>query len=201
VEHPVTESVTGIDLVRWQIRIAAGEPLTLKQQDICWTGSAIECRLYAEDPENNFFPSAGRLTQYEEPSGPGVRVDGGVYPGWTVPLDYDPLLAKLTVWSDTRTSAIERMRRAVSEYRVLGIKTNLALFAQLMTDPAWIAGDLDTGFLDRFMQTFKAAKPGAEATVASFLAAAQTATLQPVATQNNEPSSLWRASGRRGLLR
>jgi acetyl-CoA carboxylase biotin carboxylase subunit len=202
VEHPVTESVTGVDLVRWQIRIAAGERLTLKQEDVRWNGSAIECRVYAEDPENNFFPSPGRLMQYEEPSGPGVRVDGGVYQGWTVPLDYDPLLSKLTVWSDTRASAIERMRRAVAEYRVLGIKTNLGLFAKLMRDPAWIAGELDTGFLTRFMQDFKAEKPGAESSLAGVLAAAQTAMRSPTAaTQAFEPASLWRASGRRGLLR
>jgi len=202
VEHPVTEWVTGIDLVRWQIRIAAGEPLTLRQEDIRWNGSAIECRVYAEDPANNFFPSPGKLTQYEEPSGPGVRVDGGVYPGWTVPLDYDPLLAKLTVWSETRSSAIERMRRAVAEYRVLGIKTNLGLFAQLMSDAGWMAGDLDTGFLERFMQHFRAEKQDAEAMLASVLAAAQTVLLQtPAATPSREPASAWRASGRRGLLR
>ncbi len=202
VEHPVTEWVTGIDLVRWQIRIAAGEKLTLKQEDIRWTGSAIECRVYAEDPDNNFFPSAGRITQYEEPHGPGVRVDGGVYPGWTVPLEYDPLLAKLIVWSDSRSSAVERMRRALAEYRVLGIKTNLALFTQLMTDPAWKAGDLDTAFLDRFMQSFKPTQANAETIIAATLAAAQ------VAEADKHTSSgpvaqmpLWRASGRRGLLR
>ncbi len=201
VEHPVTEWVTGLDLVRWQIRIAAGEKLTLRQEDIRWTGSAIECRVYAEDPENNFFPSPGRLTQYEEPSGPGVRVDGGVYPGWTVPLDYDPLLAKLTVWSDTRDSAIERMRRAVAEFRILGIKTNLGLFAQLMADPAWLKGDLDTGFLDRFMQDFKPEKPSAESTLAGILAAAQLSTQAHSAVQSVTSSSTWRSMGRQGLLR
>ena len=111
VEHPVTEWVTGMDLVRWQLRIAAGEQLTVKQEDVRWSGSAIECRIYAEDPANNFFPSAGRITQYVEPSGPGVRVDGGAYAGWNVPLEYDPLLAKLTVWAGTREVAIDRMRR------------------------------------------------------------------------------------------
>lgn len=201
VEHPVTEWVTGIDLVRWQIRIAAGEPLTLRQEDIRWTGSAIECRVYAEDPQNNFFPSPGRLAQYEEPSGPGVRVDGGVYSGWTVPLEYDPLLAKLTVWSDSRSSAIDRMRRAVAEYRVLGIKTNLGLFAQLMSDAGWLAGDLDTGFLERFMQHYKTETPSEESTLASMLAAAQTALHKPATTQARTPDSQWRALGRRGLLR
>jgi acetyl-CoA carboxylase biotin carboxylase subunit len=201
VEHPVTECVTGVDLVRWQIRIAAGERLTLRQEDIRWSGSAIECRVYAEDPENNFFPSAGRLTHYAEPSGPGVRVDGGVYPGWTVPLEYDPLLAKLTVWGDTRAAAIRRMRRAVAEYRVLGIKTNLQLFAQLMDDAAWLTGDLDTGFLDRFMPQFKAEKPDPDSTLSSMLAAAQVALHKPAATQSGQPVSQWRLDGRRGLLR
>jgi acetyl-CoA carboxylase biotin carboxylase subunit len=201
VEHPVTEWITGIDLVRWQIRIAAGERLTLRQEDIRWSGSAIECRVYAEDPENNFFPSPGRLLHYMEPSGPGVRVDGGAYPGWNVPLEYDPLLAKLSVWSDNRASAIERMRRALAEYRVLGIKTNLGLFSQLMKDPGWMAGDLDTGFLDRFMQRFKCEDPSAEATLANVLAAVRTALQKPAAAQTNGATSLWRASGRRGLLR
>lgn len=120
VEHPVTEWVTGVDLVQWQIRIAAGERLTIRQEDVRWHGSAIECRVYAEDPENGFLPSPGTIAEYLEPSGPGVRVDGGVYPGWTVPIEYDPLLAKLSVWADTRSAAIKRMERAVAEYRVLG---------------------------------------------------------------------------------
>ncbi len=203
VEHPVTEWVTSIDIVRWQIRIAAGERLTLAQEDVHWNGSAIECRLYAEDPANNFFPSAGLLTHYEEPSGPGVRVDGGVYAGWTVPLEYDPLLAKLTVWSDTRTSAIERMRRAVAEYRVLGVKTNLGLFARLMSDAAWVAGDLDTGFLDRFVRQLKAEKPMAGASRAGMLAASHMALQKSAAAElrTHEPASEWRTSGRRGLLR
>jgi acetyl-CoA carboxylase biotin carboxylase subunit len=201
VEHPVTECVTGVDLVRWQIRIAAGERLTLGQEDIRWNGSAIECRVYAEDPENNFFPSAGRLAHYTEPSGPGVRVDGGVYPGWTVPLEYDPLLAKLTVWGDTREAAIDRMRRAVAEYRVLGIKTNLGLFAQLLKDDAWLAGDLDTNFLDRFMRQFNVGKATPDSTFSSILAAAQAATHQPAAARVSQPASQWGANGRRGLLR
>ncbi|HEY3938271.1 MAG TPA: acetyl-CoA carboxylase biotin carboxylase subunit [Bryobacteraceae bacterium] len=202
VEHPVTEWVTGIDLVRWQIRIAAGEPLTLRQQDISWNGSAIECRIYAEDPQNNFFPSPGRISHYVEPAGPGVRVDGGVYAGWTVPIEYDPLLAKLSVWSDTRISAIERMRRAVEEYRVLGIITNLRLFAQLMADERWQKGDLHTGFLDDFMSRAGPTEPESLALVATVLAAAQTVPQrQPVALENNGSVNGWRAEGRRGLLR
>ena len=151
VEHPVTELVTGLDLVHWQIRIASGEKLDVLQNEVTWTGSAMECRIYAEDPGNNFFPSPGRIQQYVEPGGPGVRIDGGVYAGWTVPIDYDPLLAKLVVWADTRENAIRRMRRAVSEYHIAGITTNLDLFAGLMSDEAFVRGDLHTGLLGEFM--------------------------------------------------
>jgi acetyl-CoA carboxylase biotin carboxylase subunit len=200
VEHPVTEWVTGVDLVRWQIRIAAGEPLTLNQQDIRWSGSAIECRIYAEDPENNFLPSPGEITQYTEPGGPGVRVDGGVYAGWTVPLEYDPLLAKLCVWSDTRASAIERMRRALAEYRVLGITTNLRMFSRLMLDQGWIAGDLHTGLLDEFQKRQAPAPPEPHARLAAMLAAAQTGT-KPVVSRAHNGHSAWQVEARRGLLR
>ena len=149
VEHPVTEWVTGIDLVQWQIRIAAGENLTLRQEDIRWNGSAIECRIYAEDPDNNFFPSRGHDCPYIEPSGPGVRVDGGVYAGWTVPIDYDPLLAKLSVWAATRPAATNRMRSDVSEYRMLGHNyQSRAIRAADDDEERWKIGDLDTGFLD-----------------------------------------------------
>jgi acetyl-CoA carboxylase biotin carboxylase subunit len=200
VEHPVTELATGIDLVRWQVRIAAGEPLTIKQGDVHWTGSAMECRVYAEDPENNFFPSPGRIAQYAEPSGPGVRVDGGVYAGWSVPIEYDPLLAKLCVWAENRPAAIERMRRAVSEYRVLGITTNLRLFERLMRDERFANGDLHTAFLDQFMTRAKPAPNGNAPLLASILAAAhvQSKARQPI--PETETRSLWQAEGRRRML-
>jgi len=202
VEHPVTEWVTGIDLVHWQIRIAAGERLTLEQNDIRWTGSAIECRIYAEDPAHNFFPSPGRITRYAEPSGPGVRVDAGVYPGWTVPIEYDPLLAKLSVWGSSRELAIQRMHRAVSEYRVLGITSNIGLFERLMLDRQWQAGDLHTAFLEEFMQRSRDPEEDAGALVASVLAAAQAQPQQQSAEQSSSPSgSLWRSQGRRALRR
>jgi acetyl-CoA carboxylase, biotin carboxylase subunit len=202
VEHPVTEWVTGLDLVRWQIRIAAGEPLTIRQHDVRWTGSAIECRIYAEDPDNNFFPSPGTISQYAEPAGPGVRVDGAVYPGFTVPLEYDPLLAKLAVWGQTRAEAIGRMRRAVSEYRVLGITTNLQLFADIMSEARFIAGDLDTGFLDEFMPRRPRSADDDDATAAAALAAALAQSAPPAIAVNSIPhSSAWRAEARRGLLR
>src|SRR5437899_10793844 len=132
VEHPVTELVTGLDLVRLQLEIAAGEPLRLAQEAVELRGAAMECRVYAEDPDNDFFPSPGRITRLDRPSGPGVRLDSGVYPGWTVPLDYDPLLAKLAVWAESREEARVRMIRALDEYHVAGIKTNLAFFRQLL---------------------------------------------------------------------
>jgi acetyl-CoA carboxylase biotin carboxylase subunit len=202
VEHPVTEWVTGIDLVQWQIRIAAGERLRIKQKDVRWRGSAIECRVYAEDPDNNFFPSPGKIALYKEPSGPGVRVDGGVYAGWTVPIEYDPLLAKLSVWGETRESAIQRMRRAVAEYRVLGMTTNLRLFESLMADDRFCVGDLHTAFLDEFMSRSRARKTDQEALLASILAAAHTQaeTPQIVPEVASIPGG-WRIESRRGLLR
>ena len=200
VEHPVTEWVTGIDLVQWQIRIAAGERLTLTQEAVRWTGSAIECRVYAEDPANNFFPSPGTIAQYVEPSGPGVRVDGGVYAGWNVPIEYDPLLAKLSVWAGSRSTAIDRMRRAVGEYRVLGITTNLPLFDRLMRDGRWQAGDLDTGFLEGFMAQPNAPEKNEGALIASVLAASSNHREPKMAVQAPEKSR-WRSLGKEALLR
>jgi acetyl-CoA carboxylase biotin carboxylase subunit len=203
VEHPVTEWVTGVDLVRWQILIAAGEPLTVQQEDVRWQGCAVECRLYAEDPDNNFFPSPGKLKQYVEPAGPGVRVDGGVYSGWMVPLEYDPLLAKLSVWGPTREVAIERMRRALWEYRVLGITTNLRMFQRLMTDPHFMAGDLDTGFLQRFMER-QEAKPESDSpalTAAILAAAVSDGGKNGTKAAEGQTESVWQAQGRRGLFR
>ncbi len=132
VEHPVTELVTGIDLVQLQFRVAAGEPLPFKQQDIVLRGHAMELRIYAEDPDNNFFPSPGRITRLMSPSGPGIRRDSGVYEGWVVPLDYDPLLAKLIAYGENRPQVINRLRRALGEYFIGGIKTNLSLFRRIL---------------------------------------------------------------------
>jgi acetyl-CoA carboxylase biotin carboxylase subunit len=151
VEHPVTELVYGLDLVQLQIRIAAGEKLPLAQEDIKPRGHAIECRVYAEDPENNFFPSPGKITRLITPSGPGIRDDSGVYEGWTVPLDYDPMLSKLIAFAPTREQARRRLLRALDEYFVGGIRTNLGLFRRILKDKKFIAGELSTGFLDRIL--------------------------------------------------
>lgn len=158
VEHPVTELTTGFDLVHLQLRIAAGEKLPFRQEDVKLRGHAIECRIYAEDPENNFFPSPGKITRLLRPSGPGIREDSGVYEGWTVPLDYDPMLSKLIAYAPDRASAIARMRRALDEYFVGGIKTNLTLFRRILDHPDFVSANIDTGFLDRLL----AAKSGAE---------------------------------------
>jgi acetyl-CoA carboxylase, biotin carboxylase subunit len=151
VEHPVTELVTGLDLVHLQIRVANGEKLPIKQEDVSVRGHAIELRIYAEDPDNNFFPSPGRITRLISPSGPGIRRDSGMYEGWEVPLEYDPLLAKLIGYGETREMAIDRLRRALVEYFVGGIKTNIPLFRRILLHPDFRAGNLDTGFLDRLL--------------------------------------------------
>jgi acetyl-CoA carboxylase biotin carboxylase subunit len=149
VEHPVTELTSGLDLVELQIQIAEGKPLPFEQKDISLRGHAIECRIYAEDPDNNYFPSPGKITLLEEPSGPGIRLDSGIYEGWTVPLDYDPLLAKLVSYGSDREQAMRRMARALDEYFVAGIKTNLPLFRRILADADFRAGRFDTGYLDR----------------------------------------------------
>ena len=151
VEHPVTELVTGYDLVQLQLRIAAGEALPFTQKDVAWRGWAMECRVCAEDPANQFFPSAGRIGQLREPSGPGVRLDSGIYPGWTVPLEYDSLLAKLVTWAPERKTAIQRLQRALSEYAILGIQTNIAFFREILDDPEFLAGELSTEFVPEFL--------------------------------------------------
>src|ERR1700752_112188 len=151
VEHPLTELITGLDLVHLQIHIAAGERLPFAQQDVTIRGHAIECRIYAEDPENNYFPSPGKITLLLAPSGPGIRRDSGMYEGWTVPMDYDPLLAKLIGYGTDREQAISRLTRALSEYFVGGIKTNISLFRRILSDPDFRAAKIDTGYLDRLL--------------------------------------------------
>jgi acetyl-CoA carboxylase, biotin carboxylase subunit len=151
VEHPVTELITGLDLVHLQIRIAAGEKLPFAQEDVKLRGHAIECRIYAEDPDNNFFPSPGKITLLLAPSGPGIRRDSGMYEGWNVPMDYDPLLAKLIGYGTDRRQAISRLVRALNEYFVGGIKTNISLFRRILRDSEFLEGKLDTGFLERLL--------------------------------------------------
>jgi len=209
VEHPVTEQVTGLDLVKEQIWISAGEKLSHRQEDIDWRGTAIECRVYAEDPENNFFPCPGRITRLRRPAGPGVRVDGAAYTGWTVPMEYDPLLAKLICWGGDREEALSRLRRALEEYQVGGIKTNLAFFRWLLERPEFLRGELDTELIDRMLAPSAAGQPepsrtaardgvGTAAAIASALAEM---TAQPGNANSTEPASKWKRAAREAALR
>lgn len=151
VEHPVSECVTGVDLVREMLRIAMGEPLRLRQDDIALRGAAIECRLNAEDPERNFMPQPGVISRLRWPGGPGVRVDSHVFAGYTVPPFYDSLLAKLIAWDEDRSSAIRRMQRALAETCIEGVTTTIALHQELLADPAVVSGRFHTGYLEQWM--------------------------------------------------
>ncbi len=168
VEHPVTEMVTGEDLVKLQIRIAQGERLPFQQGDLHQRGHAIECRVYAEDPEQGFLPSPGRIVALRVPGGPGVRDDSGVYEGYEVPIHYDPLISKLVAYGYSRRDAVLRMRRAVSEYKILGIKTTLPFFERVLRHPAFVAGEFDTSFVNTvFAETDRARVRPVEVAVAA----------------------------------
>jgi acetyl/propionyl-CoA carboxylase alpha subunit len=160
VEHPITELVTGVDLVKTQIEVAAGAPLPFKQKDLSQRGWAVECRIYAEDPAAGFVPAPGRIDTLKWPSGPGVRNDAGVYAGAEVPIFYDPMISKLAVWGRDRAEAIARMRRALSETVIAGeLTTNLDFHRWLMDHPVFLSGDYDTNFIG---QQFHPRKAGAE---------------------------------------
>ncbi|HEX8888075.1 MAG TPA: acetyl-CoA carboxylase biotin carboxylase subunit [Pyrinomonadaceae bacterium] len=217
VEHPVTELVTGFDLVREQIRVAAGLPLSFTQADVEWRGAAIECRVYAEDPENNFLPSPGRITHLRVPAGPGVRDDGGVEAGAEVSIYYDPMISKLAAWGRTRAEAIDRLRRALDEYTVGGIKTTLPFFREIVRDEEFIEGRLDTGFISRFFErrnaTLSSQAPSEEIDesetrardIAAIAAALDYMRSQKQSASNNQPraqeQSQWRLAGRAALQR
>jgi acetyl-CoA carboxylase biotin carboxylase subunit len=172
VEHPVTELVVGLDLVREQFAVAAGARLSFTQEDVRWVGHAIECRIYAEDPANNFFPSPGTITHLQEPLGPGVRIDSGVRRLSEVSIHYDPMIAKLAVWGRTRAEAIDRLRRALDEYEVSGITTTLPFFREIVRDEEFVAGKLDTGFIGRFNERRTNPLKSAEETDLAIIAAA-----------------------------
>jgi len=211
VEHPVTELITGLDLVHLQIRIASGEKLPFTQEDVRLRGHAIECRIYAEDPDNNYFPSPGKITLLLAPSGPGIRRDSGMYEGWTVPIDYDPLLAKLIGYGSDREQAIARLTRALNEYFVGGIKTNISLFRRILEDGDFQAGRLDTGYLDRLLKSGAPPAKGEDAVVAA-ISAGVFAMLDPTtrlssngdssgAARNGAVVSNWKSAARVEALR
>ncbi len=207
VEHPVTEQVTGLDLVKLQIAIAAGHRLPFAWETITPRGHAMEVRLYAEDPDNNFFPSPGKILSLHSPSGAGIRLDDGVYEGWTVPNDYDPLLSKLIAWGNSREETIARLRRALEEYAVTGIKTNAGLFRRILADPDFLRSEIHTTWLDEMLRkTVPSAAPGAAANDRADAAAIAAAVWH--ATQSTEtaegtthdPASRWKLEGRRQQL-
>ena len=209
VEHPVTESVTGMDLVHLQLHVAAGGKLPFAQQEVKLRGHALECRIYAEDPDNNFFPSPGRITRLICPQGPGIREDSGIYEGWNVPLDYDPMLAKLIASAPDRASAIARMRRALDEYFIGGIKTNLSLFRRVLAHPDFVAGRIDTGFLDRLLAETapQTQMPASEchlrvaAIAAALFSRNGTAPKETAGKSNSKDSSPWQRVAREEGLR
>jgi acetyl-CoA carboxylase biotin carboxylase subunit len=199
VEHPVTELITGLDLVGWQLAVAEGHPLPLKQSQIERRGAAIECRVYAEDAVK-FLPSPGKITALRVPAGPGVRDDSGVTEGSVISVHYDPMISKLCVWGSTRAEALGRMRRALGEYHVAGIRTNLAFHRRMLRHPAFIEGRYDTGFIERekaalvppvadeAARTFAAVAAALEAEASGWLAAQRPA---PLDTSGVVPSA-WR---------
>jgi acetyl-CoA carboxylase, biotin carboxylase subunit len=208
VEHPITELVTGLDLVKLQVEVAAGARLHLRQEDIAWRGSAIECRIYAEDPYNDFLPFPGKITRLTRPLGPGIRIDGCIYSGWTVPMEYDPLLAKLAVWSGRREDTTDRMIRALREYDVGGIRTNIGFFRQILEDGEFRAGSLHTGFIEAFFERHRRTPwgmpPPRDMAAVAALAAALHSLARNGGGESRAPSqsgrSAWLDAGRSELL-
>lgn len=200
VEHPVTELVTGRDLVHLQLQVASGQPLGFTQDEVTFRGAAIECRICAEDPDNNFMPSPGRIGRYDQPSGPGVRVDSGVYAGWTIPVEYDPLLAKLIVWGETREQAILRMSAALDAYLLGSVRTNTAFLKQIITDSQFRDALLHTGFIEQFLQRRTPELDNAELAAIAALLASIHQQPERKSVPGNATSS-WLMEGRKRNLR
>lgn len=210
VEHPVTEQVTGLDLVKLQIAIAAGHRLPFAWETITPRGHAMEMRIYAEDPENNFFPSPGKISSRTTPSGPGIRLDDGVYEGWTVPVDYDPLLSKLIAWGNSREETISRLSRALDEYTITGIRTNVGLFRRILTEPEFLRSEIHTKWLDELLSRPKgkaaelrdATSEDAAAIAAAFWQMNEQAKQKNSAgdAASSNETSRWKLEGRREQL-
>ncbi len=207
VEHPVTEMVTGVDIVKEQLAIASGRRMRYRQEDIVPKGWAIECRITAEDPYNGFLPSSGRVTMLQEPTGPGVRVESGIYEGFEVTFHYDPMIAKLVVWGETRAEAILRMRRALQEYRIGGIRTSIPFHQKIMDHTEFIWGTFDTGFLERRMGGGLSQRPEVEewqqvAAIAATLVAHERGRRAVIMSRRtNGRASLWKQMARIEALR
>src|ERR1700722_18645486 len=204
VEHPVRGLVTGLGLGQMQLRVAMGEPPGLRQEEVRLRGHAVECRIYAEDPENQFFPSPGLIMRLVQPGGPGVREDCGVYAGWVVPLDYDPMLSKLVAYAETREAAIDRMLRALEEYVIGGIKTNIGLFRRILMDEDFRAARIDTGYLERLLaEEAVAVQEAVPEDVVALAAALFVASTKggAVSVADAAVESKWAVAGRREGLR
>jgi acetyl-CoA carboxylase biotin carboxylase subunit len=201
VEHPVTEFVTGVDIVKEQVRISRGRPLRYTQEDIKFNGHAIECRVNAEDPYNNFLPSTGTINYNILPTGPGVRVDTGVYPGFKISPYYDSMISKLIVWGETRGQAILRMRRALSEYKIVGLKTNIPFHQTLLEQHRFIAGQFDTRFVEERFSLEEAEEekeyhPHIAAILATIVAHQQTQKAAQIIQRGKRDTSNWKWVGR-----
>ncbi len=207
VEHPVTEMVTGIDIVKEQIKIAAGEPLRFKQEEIKQVGHAIECRIYAEDPDKNFFPCPGLIETLRIPGGPGVRDDSGVFEGFEIPIHYDPMISKLVVWGKDRQEAILRMGRALSEYIITGVKTTVPFHIRVMNNRHFIEGDFDTNFIDQVFLKEEQERIPENSEVAIIVGAIEqfirekSESLKSDEVREGEGISLWKSSFRPGFGR
>jgi acetyl-CoA carboxylase biotin carboxylase subunit len=206
VEHPITEMVTGVDLVQWQIRIARGERLDVDPaRAVAPVGHAIECRVYAEDPDHQFMPSPGKILDLRVPSGPGIRDDGGATPGWVVPVFYDPMISKLIAWAEDRPRAIARMRRALGEYVVSGIKTTVPFFTWLLAQPEFVDARFHTTYLDEALVA-RNGRPFAETTpdaleLAAIAAAIHAATTSAASQNGPRTESRWRTDARVNAVR
>ena len=206
VEHPVTELITGIDLVKEQINVASEGTLSFSQEDIAIRGHAIECRIYAEDPDNNFMPSTGELKSYREPAGPGIRVDSGVVEGSQIPIFYDPMISKLCTWGATRIEAIDRMARALSEYRICGVSTAIGFHEIVMEHEAFRKGDLTTHFIQNHFKDQDFSTQGDEHVMRAAVVAAcfydflDNKRLSTTSDRQREISK-WKSAGRAGGLR
>jgi acetyl/propionyl-CoA carboxylase alpha subunit len=197
----VTELVTGLDIVKEQIRVARGRALPYSQEDIHINGAAIECRINAEDPYNNFMPSTGKITHSLLPTGPGVRVDTGVYPGFEITPFYDPMISKLIVWGETRAQAILRMRRALEEYRIVGVRTNIPFHQTMMDSHRFMGGQYDTRFVEeRFSmhedESNKQALNEIAAVMATLTAHQETQRSAQFVMRNERDTSNWKWVGR-----
>jgi len=203
VEHPVTELITGIDIVKEQFKIAAGDSLSFEQEDIEMNGTAIECRISAEDPQNNFAPSTGKIIELIEPGGIGVRVDSGVYEGFEVPIYYDPLIAKLLVWAPKRENAILRMKRALNEYTIRGIKTSIPFHRLVMDHPKFMEGDYDTTFIDKVLGKIEYTKSNYEvAAISAVIDRMLTGDRAKISSAHADTEvNPWKLAGRQHLMK